>query len=134
MTDGHARLFHDSAAAWRRRDFAFIQAAWAPDIVWWVAGANPLSGAHRGAAAIQAFFDRLLELTDGTLAPTIVGVCEGDGAAIMLTDLRARRDGVDYSLPEALVFRFNAAGKVDEVRQFLFDPVPWDEICRDVPS
>jgi ketosteroid isomerase-like protein len=125
-----AQLFHDSAFAWRQRDFAFLQSLFADDIVWWVAGTNPLSGPRRGPAEVQALFDRLLELTDGTLAPTITGVCLSDRTAVMLTDLRARRDGVDYSLPEALVYEFNEAGKIVDVRQFLFDPAPWNDICR----
>ncbi len=101
-----AQLFHDSAIAWRARDFAFLQSLFAEDIVWWVAGTNPLSGSYRGQAEVQRFFDTLLELTDGTLYPTITEVCVADRTAVMLTDLRATRDAVDYSLPEALVYQF----------------------------
>ena len=69
---------------------------------------------------VQAFFDRLLELTDDPRSDDHGRVPVGERTAVMLTDLRARRDGVDYSLPEALVYEFNDAGKIVDVRQFLF--------------
>jgi ketosteroid isomerase-like protein len=76
----------------------------ADDVVWHVSGHHPLSGTYRGKEALFEYFDRIGELTGGTLTVETQRILADEGHVGIFARVRAQRDGrnLDVKLAQAL--------------------------------
>src|SRR2546422_8709804 len=70
----NAALVERLYAAFDAKDVASLGKLIAEDAVWHVPGTSPVSGDHRGQAAIFPYFQKLAELTDGTFRAELIDV------------------------------------------------------------
>ncbi|MBW3611369.1 MAG: nuclear transport factor 2 family protein [Actinobacteria bacterium] len=99
--DGGTEMPHPNADLLRKGYDAFSKGdldtirneVFSPDVVFHVAGRNPLSGDYRGADEVFGFFGRLFELSGGTLVLELHDVVANDGHAVGLSRLSAQREG-----------------------------------------
>src|SRR2546430_16891617 len=61
-------------AAFESKDAAALKNLIATDAVWHIPGSSLISGDHRGHAEIFAYFEKLQELTGGTLSAELIDV------------------------------------------------------------
>lgn len=76
----------------------------APDILWHVGGNHPLSGDYQGQDAVVDYFDRIRQLTTGSLRVEPVEILANDRHASIFMNVTAARDDrrMDVLLAEAL--------------------------------
>jgi ketosteroid isomerase-like protein len=76
----------------------------AQDILWHVGGDHPMSGDYRGQDAVIDYFDRVRELTSGSLRVEPVEILANDRHASIFMMVSAKRDGrrMNVLLAEAL--------------------------------
>ena len=77
---------------------------YADDVVWHVAGGHGLSGDYSGRADLIGYFQRVQELTDGTLRLEPETILASDRHTSMYVRVTGTRDGktLDVTLVEAL--------------------------------
>src|SRR2546429_3519912 len=80
----NAALVERLYAAFDSKDAVSLGKLIAEDAVWHVPGTSPISGDHRGQAAIFAYFQKLAELTDGTFHAELIDVLASDMHAAAL--------------------------------------------------
>ncbi|MGE3287615.1 MAG: nuclear transport factor 2 family protein [Pseudonocardia sp.] len=90
------------------------RAAFAPDVVWHVPGANPVSGRYRGEAYFTTMADRMRPLDAWTLDVVDVWANEPDRAALVRLRLRGERHGMRIGTGAYHLVRFDEAGRVVE--------------------
>lgn len=85
-------------------DNAAMRDVLAQDILWHVGGNHPLSGEYRGQDAVIDYFDRVRELTTGTLRVEPVEILANDRHASIFMMVSASREGrrMNVLLAEAL--------------------------------
>src|SRR2546428_12990742 len=74
----NATLVNHLYDAFDAKDSEKLKKLIAEDAVWYVPGSSPISGEHRGHAAIFAYFQKLAELSGGTLRAELVAILAGD--------------------------------------------------------
>ena len=100
----NAKLVSDAYAAFARGDVPKAMAAMSDDILWHVPGRGPLSRDYRGHAEVLGFFQRFMELSDGTFRMRIDGVlADGDRVVVLCTE-SARNGGRGWSSPQVHVW------------------------------
>jgi len=70
------------------------------DILWHVPGRGPLSRDYRGHAEVLGFFQRFMELSEGTFRITVDDVLAKGDRVIALVTESARRRGREWSSPQ----------------------------------
>ena len=95
-------------------DGAALDALFADDAVWHEPGSAPISGDHKGKAAIFQFFGRVGELSGGTFRPDVHDICASDAHAVMLYHGTGKRDGRELRTPEVIVAHVEG-GKITEI-------------------
>src|SRR2546426_10783082 len=68
----NATLVNHLYDAFDAKDSEKLKKLIAEDAVWYVPGSSPISGEHRGHAAIFAYFQKLAELSGGTFRAELV--------------------------------------------------------------
>ena len=91
-----------------------LDALFADAAVWHEPGDAPISGDHKGKAAIFEFFGRVGELSGGTFRPEIHDICASDAHGVLLYRATGKRDGREMNTPEVLVAHIEG-GKITEV-------------------
>jgi ketosteroid isomerase-like protein len=84
--------------------------------VYRVAGNNLVSGVYQGLPEIQAFFQKLAEVTEGTLAVEVLDILGSDNRALMIFRVTATRQAKDKPLDDTgtMAFRLNGDAKFAE--------------------
>jgi ketosteroid isomerase-like protein len=96
-------------------DGAALDALFTENAVWHEAGsAPPISGDHKGKAAIFEFFGRVGELSGGTFRPDVHDICASDAHGVMLFHSTGKRDGREMRTPQVLIAHIEG-GKIAEV-------------------
>ena len=95
-------------------DGAALDALFTDGAVWHEPGSAPISGDHKGKAAIFEFFGRVGELSGGSFRPDVHDICASEGHAVMLYHGTAKRDGRELRTPEVLVAHIEG-GKIAEI-------------------
>jgi ketosteroid isomerase-like protein len=124
----HVALARSGYNAFARGDLDEVLRLLAPEIVWHVGGAGPLSGAHRGPAGVAILLGKVFELTAGSQRLEIREIFATDEHVIAVvheTATRAR-DGATLDVREAHLLRMDTDGKVAE-----FWDVPDDADAHD---
>ncbi len=73
----NATLVNHLYDAFDAKDSEKLKKLIAEDAVWYVPGSSPISGEHRGHAAIFAYFQKLAELSGGTFRAELVDSATG---------------------------------------------------------
>jgi ketosteroid isomerase-like protein len=92
----------------RLRDF------YTDDVVWHVGGNHPLSGDYRGKDDLIRYFERVRELTGGSLTIEPQSILASDKHVAMFTNVRAQREGRSMDVVLAQVFKVAPDGRWSE--------------------
>src|SRR2546427_3369806 len=91
----NATLVNHLYDAFDAKDSEKLKKLIAEDAVWYVPGSSPISGEHRGHAAIFAYFQKLAELSEGTFRAELVDILASDiHAAALAAAIGERGDRV----------------------------------------
>jgi ketosteroid isomerase-like protein len=93
----NAALVRRLYGAFRTRDRPTLAALIADDAVWHVPGSTPISGTHRGSAAIFAYFQALGERSGGTFHAELVDAFGSDLHGVALATTTGQRAGRTYA-------------------------------------
>jgi len=113
----HLQTIQNFFAAYGAQNVAAVREVLADDITWTIPGHHPLSGTKRGVDEVLAFFDQLARAN--FKAEPLVVVENGDYVVDHHRGWSDVAGGLD--LTWCLVFRFNAAGKIQDVVNFCAD-------------
>ena len=81
----------DAYDAFARGDLATVKEMFAADVVWHVGGHSVLSGDYKGEYEIFGFFNKLFELSDGTLKIDVEDILANDNRTTVLVHMTAQR-------------------------------------------
>ena len=113
----------------RTGDGATIRASYHDDIVLHYAGANPLSGEHRGLAAMLAAMGQMRRRTERKLLAVVEVMIGAERACIVLREAFTR-DGETHEIERLGLYRV-AGGKIVECWVFDEDQALIDRLLRD---
>jgi ketosteroid isomerase-like protein len=119
-------LVLDSLAAFQRGDMPAVVAHWSPAIRWHLSGRSRFAGSYEGPDAVLGYFQRAMEMSEGTLRPELLSSAASEAGAALVLGTRARRDGRSLDVREVLLFHVRDRSIV-EVYQIAFDQYAWDE-------
>ncbi len=109
----NAALLTKGYGAFASGDMATMTELFAEDVVWHLAGNNPLSGVHRGRDAVFAIFAKTTQLSGGTFKIELHDVLANEEHAVALTRATASRQGKTYDSRDTDVYHVSG-GKVTE--------------------
>lgn len=122
----NATLIRKGYAAFATGDMATLDALFANDVVWTVAGQGPLAGTYTGKADVFGkFFAGLGERTGGSLSIEIETVVADDDHVVVLSHHTASHGGRTLDAHEIDVYTIRG-GQVAETRSTSFDPYATD--------
>ena len=124
-----AAVMQRYAEAMRTGDGATIRASYHDDIVLHYAGDNPLSGEHRGLAAMLEAMGRLRRRTERRLL-AVVDVMVGAQRGCIVLREAFMRDGQTHEIERLGVYRVKG-GKIVECWVFDEDQALMDRLLRD---
>jgi ketosteroid isomerase-like protein len=108
-----------------RRDPVAVARTFAPDAVWRVTGANPMTGEYRGRNEILRFLRRAGVLTNGTYRAELRYVVADGERAVAVYRASGERDGRMLDIDQAL-FCLVRDGVFVEVTAVPFDARAFD--------
>ncbi len=97
-----------------RGDLESYKAFFADDVVWHVAGTHPLSGRYQGRDALSDYFQRVREMTQGTLTVEPNTILADDSHLGVFARVQAERNGRTMDVILAQAFRVDPEGKWTE--------------------
>src|SRR6266568_5357693 len=97
----------------------------AEDAIWYVPGSTPISGEHKGQAAILAYFAKLGELSGGTFRAELVDILASDMHAVALATATGTRGDRTFEGSYLLLLRIEN-GRIVEARLFNDDPAAFE--------
>jgi uncharacterized protein len=106
----NATAYRQTAAAFRVGDIEAIEMLVDPDVVWHVPGDAPIAGDLRGREALTAFLTRVAELGFWLREHDVFG---NDAHVCALSEMGARRPGVDVSTRVVSIFHFSNGRQVE---------------------
>ncbi len=122
----NATLIRNGYAAFATGDMATLDALFADDLVWLVAGNSPLAGTYTGKADVFGkFFAGLAERSGGSLSITVETVVADDEHVAVLCHHTGAHAGRTLDAHDIDVFTIRD-GRVTEVRSTSFDPYATD--------
>ena len=111
-------------------DQAGLDAVFTNGAVWHEPGRAPISGDHKGKAAIFEFFGRVGELSGGTFRPDLHDICASEAHGVMLYHGTAKREGRELRTPQVLVAHIEN-GKIAEVWNTIAgDEAAWNDFWK----
>jgi uncharacterized protein len=100
ISEANQALIERAYDAFARRDVLTVLEALAEDILWHVPGRGPLSHDYNGHAEVRGFFQRFMEVSEGTFRIVVDDVlAKGDRVIVLVTE-SARRHGREWSSPQ----------------------------------
>ena len=108
-----------------RRDPVSVARAFAPEAVWRVTGANPMTGEYRGRDEILRFLRQTAVLTDGTYRADLRYVVADGDRAVAVYRASGERDGRTLDIDQAL-FCVIRDGLLAEITAVPFDATAFD--------
>jgi ketosteroid isomerase-like protein len=101
-------------ATFNRGDFAAYEQFFTDDVVWHVGGNHALSGDYQGRDALFAYFDKVRQLTGGSLRTAAQDILADETHCGVFTRVTAEREGRQLDVVQAQAFRVNADGRFSE--------------------
>jgi ketosteroid isomerase-like protein len=117
-----AKLVDDMYAMTSVGDFDGAEAYLADDLIITEANGLPMEGVYRGKGALRALYGKVMGMMDVAGLERVALTVGGDYAICVV-----RFQFVDPTIEGAELcelFRFNAEGKVAEIKPYYFDPAP----------
>jgi len=108
-----------------RRDPVSVARAFAPEAVWRVTGANPMTGEYRGRDEILRFLRQTAVLTGGTYRADLRYVVADGDRAVAVYRASGERDGRTLDIDQAL-FCVIRDGLLAEITAVPFDATAFD--------
>jgi acyl-CoA thioesterase FadM/ketosteroid isomerase-like protein len=102
-----------------------LEAVLAPDVVWHVPGASPISGTYHGVAEVVRYMEARRELASGTFTMHPRELLVGDHHVASLTDGTLEHDGRSYSWSTVGLYRVED-DRVAECHLIPFDQADFD--------
>jgi uncharacterized protein len=94
--------------AFSKGDTDTLRSIMTPDVVHVVPGNNLISGEYKGIDEVLGYYQKLFELTGGTLSADIKTVTsEGPDKVVVVHHNKAQREGKTYDSDEQLTFTFS---------------------------
>ena len=124
MTHPNADLVERLFATFRRDPVALAR-TFAPDALWRVMGANPMSGEYRGRDAILRFLRETGVRTNGTYRAELRYVVADGGRAVAVYRASGEREGRTLDIDQAL-FCVVRDGQLAEITAVPFDAAAFD--------
>jgi ketosteroid isomerase-like protein len=84
------------------------------DVVWHVSGHHPLSGTYKGKAALFEYFQKVNDMTGGTLGIDVQRILADDAHVGIFARVTAQRDGKSLDVEMAQALQVNPEGKWTE--------------------
>jgi ketosteroid isomerase-like protein len=112
--------------AFAKGDMATLTDVLGQDMVWHIAGNNPLAGEYQGRDAVFKMFAQLVELSGGTFRNEPHDILANDEHAVALTRETASREGKQLDALSVQVYHIRV-GKVIEAWSFEHDSPAYDE-------
>ena len=112
------------------RDVGAITACFADEVVFHIAGRNPLSGKHRGKQAVMTRLFQAWEEAFGGLEIDVHDVLATDDHVVVLSDRQATRDGRTLEMRSASVYHVRDE-LIAEAWLFEWDPYAMDEFLSE---
>ena len=106
--------------AFARGDLEAVQRTFSPDVVWHAQRLGQLGGDHRGWPAVQQFFGRTMELTQGTFRVQPLEFLANDTSVAVVVRSTATRGGRQLDDRQVHLFHLNG-DQADEIWQFVGD-------------
>jgi hypothetical protein len=120
------RLIENAYSAFARGDIPTVLRAFDERILWHVPGRGPISGNYRGHKEVLGFFQRFMQLSEGTFRIRIDDVLANDERVVVLVTESARRNGREWSSPQVHAWTIRN-GKASIFWQFQGDQQTEDE-------
>lgn len=92
MDHPNGQILRAQLDALARGDLPTAMSFYTDDVVFHYPGADPLSGDHRGKAAVVELLGRVFQMTGGRFRPQVHGVLASDGHVAALVTVHAERD------------------------------------------
>ena len=128
--DPHRQLAHRVWDATARGDVDSLLQIYAPDVVMWVRGRNPLCGEYKGTTAVLEQFARFAERVD-ELRSDLLEIYSSEDGALIRYRVEATRGEHHLDAEFHLSFRV-AAGRIYEVEIVASDPERTDAFWHNV--
>ncbi len=129
MEDDAPTVMNRYAQAMRDGDFATVRALYHDDFTVHYAGANPLSGPHRGIEAALIAMGEIRRRTERRMLD-VVEVMTGPSRACIILREQFSRDGETHVMDRVAVYRV-AGGKVAECWVYDEDQALMGSLMRD---
>jgi uncharacterized protein len=120
MDESNGQIIRKAYEDFANGNIPAVFAAFDPAIIWHVPGRSPLSGDFTGHDQVGGFFQRTMELSEGTFSIDVHNVLTEGDLVVVLTTNKAQRNGVSASFPEVHVWRVRN-GKAIEFREYQGD-------------
>jgi ketosteroid isomerase-like protein len=120
------RRFVDAMVA---RDVGAIAECFADDVVFHIAGRNPLSGDYRGKHDVMTRLFQAWEEAFGGLEIDVHDVLANDDHVVVLSDRRAQREDRTLEMRAAGIYHV-AGGKISEAWLMEWDPYSIDQFLQ----
>jgi hypothetical protein len=101
------------------------------EILWHVAGDNPLSGEYRGKEAVMGMFARFAQLTEGTYEAEVHDVLASADHTVVVGTYTATRHGRTHSARFVDVIHPAPDGRGKEFWRFVEDQAAEDEFLKE---
>ena len=112
MTDHpNAAIVREGFEAFLQGDMDKIRTLMGDDIEWIVLGNNPTSGIYRGKSEVISYFGRLIMETEGTLQLEVEDFVGNDQRVVIITRVRAQRQGKSMDSRAIQIFEMSPIGK-----------------------
>jgi ketosteroid isomerase-like protein len=121
------RRFVDAMVA---RDVGAIADCFTDDVVFHIAGRNPLSGEYRGKGRVLTELFQAWEEAFGHLEIDVHDVLANDDHVVVLSDRRVERDGRTLDMRAAGVYHVRD-GRISEAWLMEWDPYSIDRFLED---
>jgi hypothetical protein len=111
--NGHpgAQRAREYIDVFHRGDFHALRNFYDENVVWHLAGHHPMAGDYRGREALFSYFDRVRDMTGGSLRLEPESILASDRYTAMFTRVTGRRDGRTLDVVLAQVFRVGDDGR-----------------------
>lgn len=120
MSGSNSTVIRNAYDDFAKGNVPSVFAVFDPSITWHVPGHGPLSGDYTGHDQIDAFFQRTMQLSDGTFRIEVHNVLGEDDLVVALVTVLAKRNGSSASFPDVHVWRMRN-GKAIEFREYQGD-------------
>jgi ketosteroid isomerase-like protein len=91
------KVIQQLVEAFNRRELEPVTKLFADDIVLHYLGRNLISGDYQGKSGLLEFWQKQIELTDGSFQGNVVAVCQGEGNLVLIMDATATHDGQEFT-------------------------------------